>query len=180
MRTLTWQEEFMIGILDIKASKTNIMLIIIIFLAIAVSPAAGRLPSVSISNKIHNKRTAAKIIDIDSAVSSTTSQRKVQNTDSPPDPSIYEDESWVDLPLFVQAAYITLGYNETLWEADGATVWDDYDYWELPSAQKQALDFLGYTEEQWCENDCLCAGEQCSVLESYIDVSILLDLELHV
>ena len=149
------------------------MLIVIIFLAIAVSPAAGRLPSVSISNNIyHNKRTA-KIIDIDSAESSTTSQRKVQDTDSPPDPSIYEDESWVDLPLFVQAAYITLGYNETLWEADGATVWDDYDYWELPSAQKQALEFLGYTEEQWCENDCLCAGEQCSVLEAYIDVSIV-------
>ena len=150
------------------------MLIVIIFLAIAVSPAAGRLPSASISNNIHYKRTA-KIIDIDSAVSvsSTTSQRKVQDTDSPPDPSIYEDESWVDLPLFVQAAYVTLGYNETSWEADGAIVWDDYDYWELPSAQKQALEFLGYTEEQWCENDCLCAGEQCSVLEAYIDVSIV-------
>lgn len=29
-----------------------------------------------------------------------------------------------------------------------------YDWWELPTAQKEAATFLGYDEESWCEGTC--------------------------
>ena len=129
----------------------------LLFLAVSASSLA-----VVSGNSIHGER-ATKIDGI------FPSQRKLQNTD----PSIYEDESWVDLPQLVRQAYKKLGYTAALWESSGVTVWDDYDYWELPAAQKEALQFLGYTEEQWCEDKCFCAGNKCNVLVDYIDVSII-------
>ena len=82
--------------------------------------------SIEDEDERHQGSSNAEVLEV-SAVkgeskTDSASQRKLQDT---PDPSIYEDECWVDLPPVIQAAYATLGYNEELWELSGVTEWDD-------------------------------------------------------
>jgi hypothetical protein len=62
---------------------------------------------------------------------------------------LYYDEYWKDLPPDIQAAYATLGYNETAW--NGAIEPPSNDlYWdELSPELQEAASFIGYYEELW-------------------------------
>ena len=62
---------------------------------------------------------------------------------------MYYDYYWVDLPVEVQDAYATLGYDETSWD-NGWLVPTDYLSWdELSPEEQEAATFIGYSQVMW-------------------------------
>jgi hypothetical protein len=82
---------------------------------------------------------------------STTETPSDSTSEAPMDVDSYVDSYWKDLPIKVQQAASVLGFNEELWNEDGATTaafdseWDD-----LSNEQQSAAKVLGYNQRSWC------------------------------
>jgi len=65
-------------------------------------------------------------------------------------PAQYGDLDWEELPAEIQAAYTTLGYNETSWDEGYLTPDSEYMLWtQLSAEMQQAALVIGYTRESW-------------------------------
>ncbi|KAL7545931.1 hypothetical protein ACHAWF_009278 [Thalassiosira exigua] len=67
--------------------------------------------------------------------------------------------SWSELPIQVREAYAAIGCEEN-WDADGACATDETDWADLTDEQRKAVEYLGYTEEVWCECETFSLVEE--------------------
>jgi hypothetical protein len=72
----------------------------------------------------------------------------------------YDDCDWDDLPLVVQKAALTLGYNQSLWDANKEPSQADKYWRHLNQEEREAAETLGYNEEKWDTNGS--TGEESS------------------
>ena len=84
--------------------------------------------------------------DVEVSVGSNTT---TQNDSSGTENITYDDYDWAELPPEIQAAASFLGYDQFIWDNDGA-VWSSELYWEdlSPEAQKAAT-IMGYHQASW-------------------------------
>jgi hypothetical protein len=61
----------------------------------------------------------------------------------------YDEYDWEELHTVIQNAAAVLGYNEKIWNTDGAPASDDKYWRELSEAERKAAKKLGYNEEKW-------------------------------
>ena len=63
------------------------------------------------------------------------------------------DCDWKDFSTEQNAAAITLGYTEAMWDGNGTVALEDKDWAELSDEQKAAATTLGYDEDEWDDTE---------------------------
>ena len=96
---------------------------------------------------ITNATSPPAAIDSVTTAPPTVSSTSIEIMETPAD--LYYDEFWADLPLDIQTAYTTLGYNETIWNEDLDAEAEGLDWEEMTLEQQTAASFIGYSQEIW-------------------------------
>lgn len=63
--------------------------------------------------------------------------------------SKFDETLWKDLPIEIQAAAKTLGYNAKMWDNDEVPASDNKYWHKLTPAEKEAAQKLGYNQRTW-------------------------------